>query len=411
MITLLSICPNIGPVLSDDALYGLAGDIVCKLLPHTEAHPAGLLVDILLRFGNIVGRSAYYQVEGTRHYPALQAVRVGATSKARKGTSGDRISQLYENVSQSWSKHCQHSGLSTGEGIIWAARDESVKSDGETVAGVKDKRIFVYESEFTGPLIVMQREGNILSRTLRDSWDGKPLETLSKAHPIKATGAHVSIVGDITLVELKDQLTNRELFNGFANRILWTHVHRTKKLPFGGKDIDWSRECASLREAVKIARARTRIFMDRNARLMWTRFYLDVPDVKGIIGAITARGEAQAVRLALIYALINKADHISTEHLKAALSLWKYCENSVHYIFGDLLTERQKKIVSWMLEQKQQGKAQQNKRAIIRGALAGRVTTDELTKDMVTLIDAKFIEILGGDDGEVYQATGKELKQ
>ncbi len=69
------------------ALYGLAGEIVKKLKPETEAHPAALLAEILMSFGNIIGRTAYFQVEDTRHYGNIFAVKVGDTAKSRKGTA------------------------------------------------------------------------------------------------------------------------------------------------------------------------------------------------------------------------------------------------------------------------------------------------------------------------------------
>jgi len=74
------------PQLAGAALYGLAGDIVRKIAPETESHPAGLLIQTLMYFGNVIGRTAYYQAGETRHYGNLFAVTVGDTSKARKGT-------------------------------------------------------------------------------------------------------------------------------------------------------------------------------------------------------------------------------------------------------------------------------------------------------------------------------------
>ena len=41
------------------------------------------------------------------------------------------------------------------------------------------------------------------------------------------------------------------------------------------------------------------------------------------------------MRLALIYALLDGADHIGTEHLWAALALWRYAQDSALYIFGN----------------------------------------------------------------------------
>ena len=57
------------------------------------------MIQCLVAIGNIIGRSAYYKVEGTRHYTNLFAVLVGQSSKSRKGTSWDRIAEMFEGIS------------------------------------------------------------------------------------------------------------------------------------------------------------------------------------------------------------------------------------------------------------------------------------------------------------------------
>lgn len=64
---------------------------------------------------------------------------------------------------------------------------------------------------------------------------------------------------------------------------------------------------------------------------------------------MTARAEAQVIRLALIYALLDLgADKgaetetktetkIDVVHLNAAMALWAYCDQSANLIFGDSL--------------------------------------------------------------------------
>jgi hypothetical protein len=47
------------PEPSDIIFHGLAGDIVRRIEPHTEADPVALLVQILTMFGNVIGRDAY----------------------------------------------------------------------------------------------------------------------------------------------------------------------------------------------------------------------------------------------------------------------------------------------------------------------------------------------------------------
>jgi hypothetical protein len=43
------------------------------------------------------------------------------------------------------------------------------------------------------------------------------------------------------------------------------------------------------------------------------------------------------MRLVAVYALLDAQTAIDLPHLKAALALWQYCEDSVRYIFGDSL--------------------------------------------------------------------------
>jgi hypothetical protein len=56
-----------------------------------------------------------------------------------------------------------------------------------------------------------------------------------------------------------------------------------------------------------------------------------------MFGAMTARAEPQVMRLACLYALLDRSGVVREEHLKAALAVWKYAEDSVRYIFGDIL--------------------------------------------------------------------------
>src|SRR5262249_52542939 len=150
-------------------------------------------------------------VEADQHHGNEFAVLVGKTSKARKGTSWGRISQLYRQAEERWEAERVQSGASSGEGIIWAVRDpitkrEKVKEKGEAPRyveveadpGIEDKRLLIYEPEFANVLKQTERQGNTLSVILRQAWDGKDLRSLTKNSPARATGAHVSLVGHIT---------------------------------------------------------------------------------------------------------------------------------------------------------------------------------------------------------------------
>lgn len=71
------------PVLDPAALYGLPGDFVRAIEPHTEADPVALLLQYLAAAGNAIGRGPYYRVEGDRHGTNINLVLVGETAKGR----------------------------------------------------------------------------------------------------------------------------------------------------------------------------------------------------------------------------------------------------------------------------------------------------------------------------------------
>ena len=223
-------------------------------MPGTETHPAAILFHILARFGNIVGRTAFTQMEATRQYPNIFVVLAGATSKARKGTANDRVEDIFAGIDPVWENTKQVGGFGSGEGVINSIRDDqefTVKGKTHIVDGVEDKRLFIREGEFSRILAVGKREGNLLSQVLRDAWDSKTLRNNVKNSPQTATDPHISAICDITQHEINLRLEDADRYNGFANRFLWVFVERTKLKPFGGEDLDWSRERKALRTAVQ----------------------------------------------------------------------------------------------------------------------------------------------------------------
>jgi hypothetical protein len=341
------------PLLPDAAIHGLAGEIVRALAPHTEADPAALLVQLLCAFGNAAGRGAYFPVEGDRHYPNLFAVMVGASAKGRKGTSWSRVRQLLAAGFPDWCEGHVQSGLSSGEGLIFAVRDpvekqEAVRSGGRITGyqtavvdpGAVDKRLLVLEPELASTLRVMGREGNNLSAVVRQAWDTGTLRVLTRKDPIQATDAHISVVGHITRDELVRYLDSTEAGNGFANRFLWVCVRRAQLLPEGGalrEEVLAPLE-ARLAEAVRFAAEERPMGRDEEARALWREVYPRLSEGKpGLLGAVTSRAEAQVTRLSLVYALLDACREVRRPHLEAALALWRYCEESARFIFGESL--------------------------------------------------------------------------
>jgi len=326
--------------MGEDAFQGLAGEFVHRLAPHTEADPVALLLDVLTSFGNAVGNGVYAEAEATKHPANLFAALVGLTSKGRKGTSRGHVQSFFYAADPDWVANFA-SGLSSGEGLIWTVRDPvpvtAKGKKGQVIdRGIQDKRLLVIESEFSGPLKAMSRDGNTLSPTVRLAWDSGDLKILTKNSPATATGAHISIIGHITQTELRRYLKETDLANGFANRFLWALVRRGNVLPEGGQPPPYDDLTAELADTLDDSSHLGLIRRDEEARHLWAEVYPELSEGKpGLLGAVIARAEAQVLRLSVIYAALEASEMIRLRHLKAALAVWRYCEQSASYIFGN----------------------------------------------------------------------------
>jgi len=339
--------------LKPEAYHGIAGALVRVIEPHSESAPAALLIQFLVAFGNMIGRAAHFLAEADRHFMNLFVVLVGQTAKGRKGTSLGHVQKVLREIDPEWCDKRNMGGLSSGEGLIWAVRDEirvqsAIRQKGRVIdyeeviadAGEKDKRLMVVEPEFARVLQAAERESNTLSAIMRQAWDTGNLRILTKNQAARSTEAHISTIGHITGDELRRLLTNTAAGNGFANRFLWVCTRRSKLLPEGGAlhTVNFDPITRQIEAAANFARTVEEIQRDEKARAIWIAVYPELSEGKpGLFGSVTSRAEAQTMRLACIYALLDSSTTVRAEHLQAALAVWQYCEASARFIFGDAM--------------------------------------------------------------------------
>ena len=327
------------PTLDPIALSGLAGEVVAAVQPHTEADPAAMAVSVLVGFGNALNSGPHARVGGAQHPARLNAVIVGSTAKARKGTSWRDVRPVLEAADPEWARHRHVDGLSSGEGLIGAVADPVLDAEGKVVsAGINDKRLLVVEEEFSRVLAVAKREGSTLTPVIRSAWDTGVLRVLTKQRQ-QATGAHISILGHITSEELRRMLTDTDIANGLANRFLFVCARRGPLLPSGGNIDQEVIHHLGTKMAATLGRARSLGTMRRSpdAEALWTELYTEMAndDPQGLLGAIVARADAQMLRLSLTYAALDASRVVEVQHVQAAWAMWSYCRASASYIFGD----------------------------------------------------------------------------
>jgi hypothetical protein len=329
------------------AFSGLAGRAVALIEPHTEADPVAVLMHFLAAFANAIGAKPHALVGATVHPARLNVALVGTTAKGRKQEAWSPVRQIFKRADPVWTDEHVKSGLSTGEGLIYQVRDKierqqkTKEGDFEMVEvdpGVEDKRLLALEPELDRVLKVMGRDGATLAAVIREAWDSTDLHIMTK-QAITASGAHIAITGHITADELRRDLDETSKANGFANRFIWILVRRSKELPipepFVGAAVDKLAYDLSL--VIGWARAVGHVKFDAGAAELWTQGYHDLsaPRGNGLVGYVLNRSEPQVLRLALVYALLDRSTVIKLNHLVAALDLWDYSERSAAMIFGN----------------------------------------------------------------------------
>lgn len=348
------------PTLDQAAIpNGIVADFLDLACSNSEADPAAVLATFLVRFGIECGTAPHAMVGDARHTTRSNCVIVGDSSKSRKGTSAGPVKSIFSDLNC-----CRTSPgpLSSGEGIIYAVRDEVREwrinkntSAGEWVIsdpGIEDKRLFVMDEEFANALNATKREGNTLSSIVRCLYDDGNAEPLTKSNRIKTTGAHVGITTHITLFELKKRLTENEQLNGFGNRFLWVCAKRNGIVPFPEPMDDYKKRKlqAVLKERLDRAFVAGRMTFSDEAKNLWASEYPRLSMAHtGLAGCMVNRAEAHVTRLALVYSLLAGHDRIEFQDLQAAMAFWEYCHQSAFYIFGGAPADRRKlKIIEYL---------------------------------------------------------------
>ena len=307
-------------------------------------------------YGHNEGKGPYMYVGETIHPPRLFAVICGNSSKARKGTSRYPVEKLFSR------EHCKpahitawglpapvrNSGgpLSTGEGLAHQVREESEEererrrklNPNEPFRDPGDKRLLIQDEEFASGLACTKREGNTLSMGIRCFWDSGDYSPLTKNNPITVKGAHICILTHITMQELSVLLGEVQAFNGFGNRFLWICARRSKLVALPPRmAMDTLAPLQNeIWRLVGHAQRCGSMSMTSRAKDLWQSIYPELSkEHSGLAGSIINRAEAQTLRLALVYALLDGQCEMEDRHLQAGLAMWNYAQESALYIFGD----------------------------------------------------------------------------
>jgi putative DNA primase/helicase len=341
------------PTMAPAGLPGLVREIVDAACRSSEAHAVAVAANVICWFACAVGRGPWQAIGDAKIHCRPNMLIVGKSSKARKGTAEITAREVFRRADELLRARLgtkdvlrfHAGGLSTGEGLAYAIRDgqepdEKGKGGDE---GIKDKRLNVIESEFANVMAQVKREGATLSAVVRNVFDGRDIEPLTKTSQTRASKPHVVIVGHITGFELREKSTENDAANGLLNRFVIVHVHRPKLVPLPEPTPDdvLDRLAFRLADAIEYASRGNvhahnahEITLLPEARELWCDRYAEITrDRDGRGGNLLARSEMYARMLAMIFALMDLRSEIEPCDLHAALAWIDYWHRSVTYIF------------------------------------------------------------------------------
>jgi hypothetical protein len=363
------------PRLHDAALYGPMGEFVKAAAQHTEADQAAILGSVLAGCGTAMGGRLLIRAGNSIHCTCLYVGIIGRSAKARKGTSSKPVEAALSIYDNQWDRGV-FNGFGSGVALI------------TKLAEVPN--MLVMETELTRVLKVGHREGDDTGQVFRMAWDHDKLMNVTRKNGTVEIGKnkyHLGCLGHATMDELTKTFSTADIYGGTVNRILWFCASRSQVLSDGGQvpheilrhfadgvlraaeslhkhihrpsyydadkcvagppdepDPDLQPETPqedaeenAIRRRPPVMEPNESLWASRSpqAEQLWKRLFGQVAsdDPHGMLGEAIARGEAQFLRLSLLYAAMDGTPVIKTQHVNAAYAVWQYCRASAAYLF------------------------------------------------------------------------------
>jgi hypothetical protein len=163
-----------------------------------------------------------------------------------------------------------------------------------------------------------------------------------------------------------------------------------------------------LQEAVRCAKDVDLVKLTRPARVLWESSYNRLTaGAPGSLGSVTNRAAPHVLRLALLYALMDRHGVIEEEHLSAALALWDASFRCAVHIFGNGLDDPRAERILTALQGKPEGL---DRTQIYRDVFRNNVKSKDIKASLAYLLRHKVISETKNDQKRpVYKAVSAGL--
>jgi Protein of unknown function (DUF3987) len=402
--------PPIEPAVFDCYL----GQLATTFDPYTEADQVGVMASLLAAVGAHLGPAPHLQIGYERHPLLVWPLLIGDTNVGKKGTAHNAAKALLLSADTEFVANNIRSGLSTGEGLATVFADDSEEQSGKPgrrrLLPEGDIRLLAFEPEWASVMARMKRENNTLSAMLRQAWEGGDLSTLNVDARV-AKESHLGILAHITPEEFKAKVSAADMAGGTYNRFLPIAVAQSKFRPRAemADPVLTEQLGASLADRLSHASRLETVGFTTAGSLAWERLYYEftgyhTEEIK--VRQFVSRALPYCLRVAAIYAALDRTDRISPAHLAAAAALVRYSIASARAV---LHGDTDAALVAWIGQASADGRTKSE----ITKKLQGQGTAEDHKRVLDRLVGEGLLRITHrpradgrpGRSAEIYTAA------
>lgn len=325
------------PIAPKAIFENAIGRAALALDPFTEADPVGVHATMLGAISAYLGRDVTVRT-GNRTMPlSVWTVLVGVTGRGRKGTATTLGLRVIREAFKSWA----HSGIEKSLPATGLGFAELLHGHGNDEDGVAP--LFIVEEEMDLQITNGRKDAR-LGGFLRYAWDGATFRHKTSKTDLAIKNPHVAVMGHVQPINWGTIAGSRDATGGTYNRYLPLWVEKSKSLsvfapPPGEEDVI-DEEASKLRSAASFARDVSEVKVKPDVAELFESYHRPLADSltegNDALAQMSERAMAYLIRIAAIYALMDRRDHIEIEDFDSALALVTYSVETVQYVLPEV---------------------------------------------------------------------------
>ena len=293
------------------------------------------LACFLTGMGTAFCHSIYFNIIRSENlYPNLWSVLVGTSGDPRKGTAMRGILQVLREAKI---YIATMSSLDSAEGLgrrLLKLQGDDAKNYSPLLISLSELRSFIDKASKEGTR-------NLIPK-MCECYDGTPFEVNTTKDPIIVPNPFAGMIGGTSLA-YTETMKQSDLEGGLGNRICFIPGEPQKRKAEAPDPVEpayqlFIERLADIVEYWK-AKGTTRLRFDEPARELWRGFYEDElprwsPE-DSLLSVMTKRFHHHPIKVASIYAGLDRSETIKTQHLGPALLYTRFLLDGIFFTFSN----------------------------------------------------------------------------